>query len=320
MWTDTVNRTRHGDTGARSAQALIRFAKKSALRSPGRPCDKRRPDRGPRVVEHMVDAVLSFEGEGSQQVGSARGQEPFGPTDEIGVFEIRAWACAKSPIRRAVFVRARSRQSGTAVFRRYRRHPPVLVNLQALVAPTRSAPAPRVVGWIRAGFRCAAVLEAHCGVKRPYDVYLDVAGGLANPGAAADLAAAAALVSSLVNAPLPTDRCISARFRCRRVSARWRKPRPASRKRQNSDSAAPCCPNRRAVDVGGDSGLVLIPWWINQPGRGYRGARHSARNRPGKQGRRGDREKCHTCEDSGVRRLAGVTLPPSPYTPARKAR
>ena len=84
----------------------------------------------------------------------------------------------------------------------------MLVELQALVAPTSlGTPRRAVVGWDPSRLSMVlAVLEAHCGVKLSgHDVYLNVAGGLRIQEPAADLAAAAALVSSLVNAPLPTD-------------------------------------------------------------------------------------------------------------------
>jgi DNA repair protein RadA/Sms len=85
---------------------------------------------------------------------------------------------------------------------------PLLVELQALVAPTSlGTPRRAVVGWDPSRLSMVlAVLEAHCGVKLGgHDVYLNVAGGLRIQEPAADLAAAAALVSSLANAPLPAD-------------------------------------------------------------------------------------------------------------------
>src|SRR6202012_3767320 len=97
---------------------------------------------------------------------------------------------------------------GTAVFAGIEGTRPVLVELQALVAPTTlGTPRRAVVGWDPSRLSMVlAVLEAHCGVKLSgYDVYLNVAGGLRIQEPAADLAAAAALVSSLVNAPLPAD-------------------------------------------------------------------------------------------------------------------
>jgi DNA repair protein RadA/Sms len=97
---------------------------------------------------------------------------------------------------------------GTAVFAGVEGTRPVLVELQALVAPTSlGTPRRAVVGWDPSRLSMVlAVLEAHCGVKLSgHDVYLNVAGGLRIQEPAADLAAAAALVSSLTNAPLPPD-------------------------------------------------------------------------------------------------------------------
>ncbi len=97
---------------------------------------------------------------------------------------------------------------GTAVFAGIEGTRPLLVEIQALVAPTAlGTPRRAVVGWDQNRLSVViAVLEAHCGVRLSgHDVYLNVAGGLRIVEPAADLAAAAALVSSLVNAPLPAD-------------------------------------------------------------------------------------------------------------------
>ena len=165
---------------------------------------------GPRVVEHMVDAVLSFEGEGSQQFRILRAvKNRFGPTDEIGVFEMTGLGLREVSNPSELFLSERDLGSpGTAVFAGMEGTRPVLVELQALVAPTSlGTPRRAVVGWDPSRLSMVlAVLEAHCGVKLSgHDVYLNVAGGLRIQEPAADLAAAAALVSSLVNAPLPTD-------------------------------------------------------------------------------------------------------------------
>src|SRR4029079_14130613 len=91
LWPDTVESAPGTVTQVRgSAQALIRFAKKSgaAIILVGH-VTKDGQIAGPRVVEHMVDAVLSFEGEGSHQLRILRAvKNRFGPTDEIGVFEM----------------------------------------------------------------------------------------------------------------------------------------------------------------------------------------------------------------------------------------
>ncbi len=153
---------------------------------------------GPRVVEHMVDAVLSFEGEGSQQFRILRAvKNRFGPTDEIGVFEMTGLGLREVSNPSELFLSERDLGSpGTAVFAGIEGTRPVLVELQALVAPTSlGTPRRAVVGWDPSRLSMVlAVLEAHCGVKLSgHDVYLNVAGGLRIQEPAADLAAAAAL-------------------------------------------------------------------------------------------------------------------------------
>ena len=157
---------------------------------------------GPRVVEHMVDAVMSFEGEGSQQFRILRAiKNRFGPTDEIGVFEMTGAGLREvANPSRTVPLGTRPRQPGTAVFAGIEGTRPLLVEIQALVAPTSlGTPRRAVVGWDPSRLSMVlAVLEAHCGVRLSgHDVYLNVAGGLRIQEPAADLAAAAALVSSL---------------------------------------------------------------------------------------------------------------------------
>jgi DNA repair protein RadA/Sms len=194
-----------------SAGELIRLAKRRgfALMLVGH-VTKDGQIAGPRVVEHMVDAVLSFEGEGSQQFRILRAvKNRFGPTDEIGVFEMTGLGLREVSNPSELFLSERDLGSpGTAVFAGMEGTRPVLVELQALVVPTTlGTPRRAVVGWDSSRLSMVlAVLEAHCGVKLSgYDVYFNVAGGLRINEPAADLAAAAALVSSLANAPLPTD-------------------------------------------------------------------------------------------------------------------
>jgi DNA repair protein RadA/Sms len=203
MWTDTVESAPGTVTQVRaSAQALIRFAKKSgaAIILVGH-VTKDGQIAGPRVVEHMVDAVLSFEGEGSQQFRILRAvKNRFGPTDEIGVFEMTGLGLREVSNPSELFLSERDLGSpGTAVFSGIEGTRPLLVEFQALVAPTTlGTPRRAVVGWDPSRLSMVlAVLEAHCGVKLSgHDVYLNVAGGLRIQEPAADLAAAAALVSS----------------------------------------------------------------------------------------------------------------------------
>jgi len=165
---------------------------------------------GPRVVEHMVDAVMSFEGDGTGPYRVLRTtKNRFGPTDEIGVFEMTGLGLREVANPSELFLGDRDRSSpGTAVFAGMEGTRPLLVEIQALVAPSPLAmPRRATVGWD--GNRLAmilAVLEARCGVRfGANDVYLNVAGGLRIVEPAADLAVAAALVSSLTGVALPPD-------------------------------------------------------------------------------------------------------------------
>jgi DNA repair protein RadA/Sms len=194
-----------------SAQAMIRFAKETGATVVlvGH-VTKDGTIAGPRVVEHMVDAVLYFEGDGARNFRVLRAvKNRFGPTDEIGVFEMTGRGLKEVPNPSELFMGDRDASSpGTVVFAGMEGTRPVLVEVQALVAPSSlGTPRRAVVGWD--GNRLSmilAVLEAHCGVRfGQHDVYLNVAGGLRIQEPAADLAVAAALVSSLAGVALGPD-------------------------------------------------------------------------------------------------------------------
>jgi DNA repair protein RadA/Sms len=212
MWTDTVESAPGTVTQVRgSAQVLIRFAKRTGATVilVGH-VTKDGQIAGPRVVEHMVDAVLSFEGDGAHQFRILRAvKNRFGPTDEIGVFEMTGAGLQEVANPSQLFLSERDRGTpGTAVFAGVEGTRPLLVEIQALVAPTSlGTPRRAVVGWDPNRLSMViAVLEAHCGVRlATHDVYLNVAGGLRIVEPAADLAVAAALVSSLSGAALPAD-------------------------------------------------------------------------------------------------------------------
>src|SRR5215468_2546104 len=212
MWTDAVESAPGTVTQVRgAAQALIRFAKRSgaAVILVGH-VTKEGQIAGPRVIEHMVDAVLSFEGEGAHHFRILRAMKNrFGPTDEIGVFEMTGAGLQEVANPSALFLSERDLGApGTSVFAGMEGSRPLLVEIQALVAPTSlGTPRRAVVGWDPNRLSMVlAVLEAHCGVRLGgHDVYLNVAGGLRIIEPAADLAVAAALVSSLANAALPAD-------------------------------------------------------------------------------------------------------------------
>jgi DNA repair protein RadA/Sms len=165
---------------------------------------------GPKVIEHVVDTVLYFEGHSGHQFRILRAvKNRFGPTDEIGVFEMRYDGLQQVENPSALFLSDRDRGApGTAVFAGVEGTRPILVELQALVAPsTLGTPRRAVVGSDPNRLAMLiAVLEARCGVRLAgHDVYLNVAGGLKLGDPAADLAAAAALLSSFTGRPAPED-------------------------------------------------------------------------------------------------------------------
>ncbi|MGB0935071.1 MAG: S16 family serine protease, partial [Alphaproteobacteria bacterium] len=168
---------------------------------------------GPRVLEHMVDAVLYFEGDRGHHFRILRAvKNRFGATDEIGVFEMGEEGLREVKNPSALFLAERSGNvSGSAVFAGMEGTRPVLVEIQALVAPSPLAtPRRAVVGWDNNRLSMVlAVLEARCGVVLAgKDVYLNVAGGLRLNEPGADLAVAAALVSALSGIPTPQESVI----------------------------------------------------------------------------------------------------------------
>lgn len=195
-----------------SAQELIRFAKErgTALVLVGH-VTKDGTIAGPRVLEHMVDTVLAFEGERSHQYRILRAiKNRFGGTDEIGVFSMQSEGLAEVSNPSALFLTHRDESvTGTTVFPALEGTRPVLVEIQSLVVRLASGATPRraVVGWDSGRLAMIlAVLEARCGLSfSAAEVYLNVAGGYRIQDPAADLAVAAALVSALSERPVPAD-------------------------------------------------------------------------------------------------------------------
>jgi len=165
---------------------------------------------GPKAIEHLVDAVLYFEGERGHHFRVLRAvKNRFGATDEIGVFEMTGGGLAEVANPSALFLGDRtSAAPGTAVFAGLEGTRPLLCEIQALVSPSSyGTPRRAVVGWDTGRLAMIlAVLDARAGIGiGAADVYLNVAGGLKIGEPAADLGAAAALVSSLTGEPLPRD-------------------------------------------------------------------------------------------------------------------
>ncbi|MBI1250338.1 MAG: DNA repair protein RadA [Alphaproteobacteria bacterium] len=212
MWADGVDAAPGTVTQVRAcAHELVRFAKKSgaAILLVGH-VTKDGQIAGPRVVEHLVDAVIYFEGERGLPFRILRAvKNRFGPTDEIGVFEMGERGLLETPNPSALFLGVSGRRaSGAAVFAGVEGSRPVLVEIQALAAPAAyGTPRRAVVGWDSARLAMIlAVLDTRCGLGfGGRDVYLSVAGGLRISEPAADLAVAAALISALADAPLPED-------------------------------------------------------------------------------------------------------------------
>ncbi len=208
MWLDSIDSAPGTVTQVRAAGfELIRLAKQRgfALILVGH-VTKEGTLAGPRVLEHMVDAVLHFEGERGHQFRILRGtKNRFGATDEIGVFEMTDRGLAEVANPSALFLaERRGHIAGSAVFAGLEGTRPVLLEVQALLAPAAAgSPRRSVVGWD--GGRLSmllAVLETRCGLRLSgSDVFLNVAGGLRINEPAADLAVAAALASAAADRP-----------------------------------------------------------------------------------------------------------------------
>ncbi len=165
---------------------------------------------GPRVIEHMVDTVLYFEGERGHQFRILRAvKNRFGPANEIGVFEMTSAGLQQVLNPSALFLSERDKPtSGSVVFAGIEGTRPVLVEVQALVAKSPLAtPRRTVLGWDSGRLAMIlAVLEARCGIGfGGMDVYLNIAGGIKISEPAADLAVAAALISARQDHALPAD-------------------------------------------------------------------------------------------------------------------
>ena len=162
---------------------------------------------GPRILEHMVDTVLYFEGDNHFQYKVLRSiKNRFGPTNEIGVFEMLSNGLKEIENPSELFLSDRQENvSGSSIFAGLEGTRPILIEVQALVTPS-NLPSPRrtIVGWDIARLSMlSAVLEARCKLHLSnMDVFLNIAGGIKISEPAADLAVAAAIISSVKNIPL----------------------------------------------------------------------------------------------------------------------
>ena len=212
MWLDSVEAAPGSVSQVRAAaHELVTFAKRRgvAVILVGH-VTKDGQIAGPRVVEHMVDCVLYFEGERGHQFRILRAvKNRFGPSGEIGVFEMTGAGLTEVSNPSALFLSERGAPSaGSAVFAGIEGTRPVLTEIQALVAPSPLGTPRRTVVGLDGGrlSTILAVLEARCGIPfAGLDVFLNVAGGLRVTEPAADLAVAAALLSAREDVAIPPD-------------------------------------------------------------------------------------------------------------------
>ncbi|MCS6779590.1 MAG: DNA repair protein RadA [Geminicoccaceae bacterium] len=211
LWTEALEAAPGTVSQLRAAaQALVGLAKRrgTAVLLIGH-VTKEGAIAGPKVLEHMVDTVLYFEGERGEAFRILRAvKNRFGPANEIGVFEMTEAGLSPVADASALFLAQREEGvAGSVVFAGMEGSRPLLVEIQALVGAAAYGTARRaVVGWDPGRLAMVlAVLEARCGlVTGGRDVYLNVAGGLRIAEPAADLAVAAAIVSAMLGAPLPS--------------------------------------------------------------------------------------------------------------------
>jgi len=162
---------------------------------------------GPRALEHLVDTVIYFEGDRQHSHRILRAtKNRFGPTDEIGVFEMRSDGLAPVDNPSALFLAERPpHATGCIVVATLEGTRPILLELQALVTPTGAAVPRRVANGLdfQRVAMLLAVLEKRLSVRlATADVFLNVVGGLEIREPAADLGVLAAVLSSVRNAPV----------------------------------------------------------------------------------------------------------------------
>lgn len=262
MWADHVDSAPGSVSQVRAAcHELVAYAKRSgtSVILVGH-VTKDGQIAGPRVVEHMVDTVLYFEGERDHQFRILRAvKNRFGPADEIGVFEMTGAGLAEVGNPSALFLSERDAPApGSVVFCGIEGTRPLLCEVQALVAPSPLAtPRRSVVGWDSARLAMIlAVLDARCGVGfGGMDVYLNVAGGLRISEPAADLAVAAALMSSRQDHPIAADTVVFGEISLSGALRPVNQPDARLREAEKLGFTAAFTPSR--VKLAGESGISV---------------------------------------------------------------
>lgn len=165
---------------------------------------------GPKILEHLVDCVLYFEGDQHYSFRILRSiKNRFGSVNEVGVFQMESGGLQEVPNPSSIFIEERPRQApGSAVFPSMEGSRPILVEVQALLSPTTFGQPQRMTAGVdhRRVSMLMAVLEKRAGMATGWqDVYLNVAGGIRLTEPAADLPMLAAMASSFLEKPLPDD-------------------------------------------------------------------------------------------------------------------
>jgi DNA repair protein RadA/Sms len=167
---------------------------------------------GPKVLEHMVDTVLYFEGEHGSSYRILRAvKNRYGPCDELGIFDMQQHGLISVNNPSVIFLTQRDEKvPGTAVFPGMEGTRPILVEIQALVSKSYFvSPRRTVVGWdMNRLFTVLAVIESKCKISfSDRDVYLSIAGGLKVSEPAGDLAVALSLLSARNGRVMDDDAC-----------------------------------------------------------------------------------------------------------------
>ena len=202
---------------------------------------------GPRVLEHVVDTVLAFEGDRHHALRLLRAvKHRFGATDQLGLFEMTEGGMIGVPDPSRLFLADRRKGvSGSVVVPTMEGHRPLLVELQALVTPSRLASPRRSAQGLDSGrlSLLLAVLGERAGFSfAEADVYALAVGGVKVAEPAADLGVALALASALAGRALPADWSSAARSGSAASCARSPRPTAAWPRPPASGSAGPCCP------------------------------------------------------------------------------
>ncbi len=266
LWADMVEAAPGSVAQVRAAaHELVTFAKRrgTAIVLVGH-VTKDGQIAGPRVVEHMVDCVLYFEGERGHQFRILRAvKNRFGPADEIGVFEMTGAGLAEVANPSALFLSERGQASpGSAVFAGIEGTRPVLTEIQALVASSPLGTPRRTVVGLDAGrlSTILAVLEARCGIPfAGLDVFLNVAGGMRVTEPAADLAVAAALLSAREDMALPADMVIFGEISLSGALRPVSQTENRLKEAQKLGFSQAVAPDRSRFDSAGDMRVRKIP-------------------------------------------------------------